>query len=61
MLCKDNIANLNFKSKKNNAKHIFLPFSSFFYFIFLFIIKKKTKKKQKQPSMECMNVMQCKS
>ena len=36
MLCKDNIANLNFKSKKNNAKHIFLPFSSFIFYFFIY-------------------------
>ena len=30
MLCKDNMANLDFKSKKNNAKHIFLPFLKYF-------------------------------
>ena len=39
MLCKDNMANLDFKSKKNNAKHIFLPFSAFFLFLFFFIKK----------------------
>ena len=37
MLCKDNMANLDFKFKKNNAKIIFPSFSSFFLFLFLFI------------------------
>ena len=32
MLCKDNMASLDYKSKKNNAKHIFPSF--LFYFIF---------------------------
>ena len=35
------MANLNFKSKKNNAKHILLPFK-----------KKKKKIKKEQPSMK---------
>ena len=60
MLCKDNMTNLDFKSKKNNAKHTFLPFSSFFLFFFFYLLKRITKK-AKQPSMKCMNVMQCKS
>ena len=59
MLCKDNMANLDFKSKKNNAKHIFLPFSSFFFFSYIYIYYKK--EKQKQLNMEWMNVTQCKS
>ena len=31
MLCKNNMANLDYKSKKNNAKHIFPSFFSFFF------------------------------
>ena len=37
MLCKDNIASLDYKSKRNNAKHIFPSFPFFFYFFILFI------------------------
>ena len=33
MLCKDNMANLNYKSKNNNTKHIFPSF--FFLYLFL--------------------------
>ena len=48
MLCKDNVANLDFKSKKNNAKHIFPSFSFFFfnfiYLFFVFFFKELTKK-----------------
>ena len=40
MLCKDNVVNLDYKSKKNNAKHIFPSFSFLFFF---FILKKITK------------------
>ena len=43
MLCKDNMTNLDFKSKKNNAKHTFLPFSSFFFVFFFLFIKKNNK------------------
>ena len=39
MLCKDNMANLDFKSKKNNAKQIFPSFSSSFFFFFLIFEK----------------------
>ena len=38
MLCKDNMANLNYKSKNNNAKHIFPPPPPFY-----FILKRITK------------------
>ena len=48
MLCKDNMANLDYKSKKNNAKHIF-PL------IYLFFFKKITK----HLIMKCMNAMEC--
>ena len=41
MLCKDNIVKFDYKSKKNNAKHIFL---FLFLFLFLFFIFKKKKK-----------------
>ena len=41
MLCKDNVVNLDYKSKKNNAKHIFPSFS--FLFFYFFILKKITK------------------
>ena len=40
MLCKDNMVNLDYKSKKTNAKHIFPSFSFSF---FLFILKRITK------------------
>ena len=40
MLCKDNMASLDYKSKKNNAKHIFPTFPPFFNF---FIFKKNNK------------------
>ena len=39
MLCKDDMASLDFKSKKNNAKHIFPSFSSIFFFFFFFCEK----------------------
>ena len=39
MLCKDNMAKLDYKSKKNNTKHIFPSFLPFF---------KKRKKKRKR-------------
>ena len=48
MLCKDNMASLDYKSKKNNAKHIFPSFYSFF---FIFYLKKK-KKDNKTPYHE---------
>ena len=48
MLCKDNMASLDYKSKKNNAKHIF-PL------IYLFFKKKITK----HLIMKCMNAMEC--
>ena len=48
MLCKDNMASLDYKSKKNNAKHIF-PL------IYLFFLKKITK----HLIMKCMNAMEC--
>ena len=35
------LANLDFKSKKNNVKHILFPFSPFFFVLFF------EKKKQK--------------
>ena len=41
MLCKDNMVNLDYKSKKTNAKHIFPSFS--FLFFYFFILKKITK------------------
>ena len=34
MICNDNMANLDYKSKNNNTKHIF---PSFFLFLFLFL------------------------
>ena len=39
MLCKNKLANLDIKSKTNNAKHILLPFSFFFcvFFLYLFL------------------------
>ena len=40
MLCKNNMANLDYKSKINNTKHVF-PSSPFIYLLFLFK-KKKT-------------------
>ena len=52
MLCKDKLANLDFKSKKNNANHILLPF-----FFFFFLIWKRNNKNN--PRMKYMNVMQC--
>ena len=45
MLFKDKLANLDFKSKTNNAKHILLPFSSFIY---LFLFKELTKTTQNE-------------
>ena len=48
MLCKDNMASLDYKSKKNNAKHIF-PLIYFFFF----------KKITKHLIMKCMNAMEC--
>ena len=46
MLCKDNMANLDFKFKKNNAKLIFPSFSSFIFlfFYFLFLLLKRINK-----------------
>ena len=44
MLCKDNMANLDFKSKKNKAKHIFPSFS---------LNKKKLTKKTQHEMHEC--------
>ena len=41
MLCKDNMASLDYKSKKNNAKHIFHSFSPFF--IIFYFLKRITK------------------
>ena len=41
MLCKDNMASLDYKSKKNNAKHIFHSFSPFF--IIYYFLKRITK------------------
>ena len=60
MLCKNKLTNLDFKSKKNNAKHILLPFS-FFYLFFNF---KKKKQKQSQNEMhECyaMQILETKN
>ena len=42
MLCKDNMANLDYKSKKNNAKHIFPSFPFFIFYLFIKGIIKKT-------------------
>ena len=41
MLCKDNMVILDYKSKKNNAKHVF-PSFPLFYFLFLKGITKTT-------------------
>ena len=37
MLCKDNMASLDYKSKRNNVKHIFPSFLFYFYFLLLYI------------------------
>ena len=50
------MANLDYKYKKNNAKHNLPPFSFFFFLLLLLFEKNK-----KHPRMKCMNVMQCKS
>ena len=52
MLCKDNMANLDYKSKKNNAKHIF-PSFSFLFFIFYFLFLKGITKTTHHEMYEC--------
>ena len=42
MLCKNNMASLDYKSKKNNAKHIFPSFPFFIFYLFIKGIIKKT-------------------
>ena len=42
MLCKDNMATLDYKSKKNNAKHICPSSFSFFFFFLIFEKNNKT-------------------
>ena len=37
MLCKNNMASLDYKSKKNKAKHIFPSFPFIYLFLFLFL------------------------
>ena len=37
MLCKDNMVNLDYKSKNNNTKHIFPSFPFIYLFLFLFL------------------------
>ena len=45
MLCKDKLANLDFKSKTNNAKDILLHF---------FLIKKKKNKRKGKKEAKCV-------
>ena len=51
MLCKNNMANIDYKSKRYNAKHIFPSFPFFFFLKNLF--KKKNNKTPYHEMHEC--------